>query len=97
MLYQLSHCRISAFCAAKLRLLLEFCNNLSNFVVRMNELPKILLLGDYSNCHQALSTGLRALGCDVTVASDGTKWMQCDRNVDITRPDGKLGGLFHYM
>lgn len=66
-------------------------------MVRMNELPKILLLGDYSNCHQALSTGLRALGCDVTVASDGTKWMQCDRNVDITRPDGKLGGLFHYM
>lgn len=61
----------------------------------MEKNPKILLLGDYSNCHRALSAGLRSLGCDVTVASDGSKWMQCDRNVDITRAKGKIGGMVH--
>lgn len=54
---------------------------------------KILLLGDYSNCQRTLATGLRRLGCDVTVISDGTSWQQCDRDIDITRRPGKLGGL----
>lgn len=59
----------------------------------MHDKPKILLLGDYSNCHRTLAAGLRRLGCDVTVASDGTKWMQTERDVDTTRRDGKIGGL----
>lgn len=54
--------------------------------------PKILLLGDYSNCHRTLATGLRALGCDVTVASDGSRWMNTGRDMDLTRRPGKLGG-----
>jgi len=54
---------------------------------------KILLLGDYSNCHKSLSAGLQALGCDVTVVSDGSGWMKCDRDLDITRNPGKRGGL----
>ncbi len=58
---------------------------------------KILLLGDYSNCHRTLATGLRKLGCDVTVASDGTSWMHTERDVDITRRPGKIGGLLHYI
>ncbi len=63
----------------------------------MNENPNILLLGDYSNCHRALSAGLRAIGCNVTVASDGSKWMDCERDVDISRRPGKLGGLFYTL
>lgn len=54
---------------------------------------KILLLGDYSNCHRTLATGLRRLGHDVTVASDGTGWMRTARDIDITRRPGKTGGL----
>lgn len=54
---------------------------------------KVLLLGDYSNCHRTLATGLRALGCDVTVVSDGSLWLDCERDVDISRVPGKLGGL----
>lgn len=59
--------------------------------------PKILLLGDYSNCHRTLATGLRAIGCEVTVASDGSGWMQCERNVSIVRRKGKPAGLFHAL
>lgn len=54
---------------------------------------RILLLGDYSNCHRTLATGLRQLGCDVTVASDGSRWMDVDRDLDISRRPGRLGGL----
>lgn len=69
-----------------------------NFVaVKSTQAPKILLLGDYSNCHNTLSTGLRHLGCDVTVASDGSRWMDCARQVDIRRRHaGKIGGALHY-
>lgn len=58
---------------------------------------KILLLGDYSNCHATLAAGLRSLGCEVTVASDGSRWLKCDRDIDLTRRPGKLGGLMHYL
>ena len=54
---------------------------------------KILLLGDYSNCHRTLAVGLRKLGCDVVQASSGSAWMDCARDIDISRRPGKLGGL----
>lgn len=55
---------------------------------------KILLLNDASNCHRALATGLRRLGCDVTLLSSGGGFMQTQRDVDISRRfPGKLGGL----
>lgn len=54
---------------------------------------KILLLGDASNYHNALAKGLRALGHDVTVASDGSGWMNTERDIDLTREKGRLGGL----
>lgn len=63
----------------------------------MSDRPKILLLGDYSNCHRTLATGLRTLGCEVTQASAGSAWMDCDRQIDIKRRPGKLGGLELYM
>lgn len=54
----------------------------------------ILLLGDASNCHRTLATGLRALGHRVVVASDGTSWMNTERDIDILRRNSsKLGGL----
>ena len=59
---------------------------------------KILLLGDASNCHRTLATGLRNLGHEVVVVSDGTAWMQTERDIDISRRGtGKLGGLSLYL
>lgn len=55
---------------------------------------KILLMGDASNFHRTLATGLRRLGCDVTVASAGSGFMQTERDIDLRRPfKGKAGGL----
>ena len=46
---------------------------------------KILLLGDYSNVHATLAEGLRLLGHEVTVASDGDGWKNYPRDVDLRR------------
>jgi len=55
---------------------------------------KILLMGDYSNCHRTLATGLRRMGHDVTVASNGSGWMDTERDISLCRPfRGKAGGL----
>lgn len=54
---------------------------------------KILLIGEYSNVHNTLAEGLRALGHDVTVMSDGDSWKNYHRDIDVTRKPGKIGGL----
>lgn len=54
---------------------------------------KILLLGEYSNVHATLADGLRALGHQVTVASNGDFWKNYPRDISLTRKEGKLGGL----
>lgn len=54
---------------------------------------KILLLGEYSNVHNTLAEGLRQLGHDVTVASNGDFWKDYPRNQDLARRKGKIGGL----
>lgn len=55
---------------------------------------KILLMGDASNFHRSLAEGLRRMGHEVTVASDGTAWMQTERDIDISRRGkSKLRGL----
>lgn len=46
---------------------------------------KILLLGEYSNVHNTLAMGLRALGHEVTVASDGDSWKDYPRDIDLRR------------
>lgn len=46
---------------------------------------KILLLGDYSNVHATLAEGLRQLGHEVTVASDGDEWKNYPRDIDLYR------------
>lgn len=60
--------------------------------------PTILLLGDYSNFHATLARGLRAIGCNVTLASDGGSFMKLERDIDISRRfKNKAGGLLHAL
>lgn len=54
---------------------------------------RILLLGEYSNVHATLAQGLRELGHEVTVASNGDFWKDYPRDISLTRRRGKLGGL----
>ncbi|MBO7416724.1 MAG: glycosyltransferase family 1 protein [Bacteroidaceae bacterium] len=54
---------------------------------------KILLLGEYSNVHSTLALGLRALGEQVCVASDGDGWKNYPRDIDLSR-EGKGRGRF---
>ncbi len=59
---------------------------------------KILLAGDYSNYHRALSLALRHMGHEVTVASDGSRWMNTARDIDTSRPfRNKVGGLLLWV
>ena len=53
---------------------------------------KILLLGEYSNVHATLAEGLRQLGHQVTVVSNGDFWKDYPRDIDVSRPDGRLAG-----
>lgn len=46
---------------------------------------RILLFGEYSNVHWALAQGLRALGHEVTVVSDGDGWKDYQRDIDLKR------------
>ena len=46
---------------------------------------KILLLGEYSNVHWTLAQGLRSLGHEVTVASNGDFWKNIPRDISIVR------------
>lgn len=57
---------------------------------------KILLLGEYSNVHATLALGLRKLGHEVTVISNGDFWKDYPRDIDISRKGGKLGGIMLY-
>ncbi|MBQ6750773.1 MAG: glycosyltransferase [Bacteroidaceae bacterium] len=52
---------------------------------------RILLLGDYSNVHATLSEGFRALGHECVVASDGDKWKNYPRDIDLKREFGLRG------
>lgn len=54
---------------------------------------RILLLGEYSNVHATLAEGLRSLGHEVTVASNGDFWKNYPRDIDFARRPGKAGGM----
>ena len=54
---------------------------------------RILLLGEYSNVHATLAKGLRRLGHEVTVASNGDFWKDYPRDTDLSRHPGRWGGL----
>ncbi|MBQ0056732.1 MAG: glycosyltransferase family 1 protein [Bacteroidales bacterium] len=46
---------------------------------------KILLVGEFSNVHNTLAQGLRALGHKVCVASNGDYWKDYPRDIDLSR------------
>ncbi len=55
---------------------------------------KILLIGDCSGVHSTLARGLRSLGHEVCVASDGGGWKNYPRDISLTRTlKGFWGGL----
>ena len=58
---------------------------------------KILLLGEYSNVHATLADGLRQLGHQVTVLSNGDFWKNYPRDIDLVRKPGKLGGIAYLI
>ena len=53
----------------------------------------ILLLGEYSNVHATLAKGLRLLGHNVMVASNGDFWKNYPRDIDLSRSEGAFGGI----
>lgn len=54
---------------------------------------RILLLGEYSNVHATLAVGLRQLGHEVCVVSDGDGWKDYPRDVDLCRRGGFWGKI----
>ena len=46
---------------------------------------KILLIGEYSNVHWTLGEGLRSLGHEVCVVSNGDFWKNYKRDISLTR------------
>ena len=54
---------------------------------------KILLIGEYSGVHCTLAEGLRELGHQVTVVSDGDTWKDYPRDIDLTRK-GRMAYLW---
>ena len=64
----------------------------------------ILLVGEYSNVHWTLAQGLRALGHQVTVVSDGDRWKAYPRDINLSRHQmdnpsrvKRLGGAIRYL
>ena len=64
----------------------------------------ILLIGEYSNVHWTLAEGLRALGHQVTVVSDGDRWKGYPRDINLQRHHldddsrfRRLGGSIRYF
>lgn len=59
---------------------------------------KILLLGEYSNVHWTLAEGLRSLGHDVTVISDGDSWKDYKRDINLKRKSlGFIDSISYYI
>lgn len=55
---------------------------------------KILLIGEYSNVHWTLAEGLRALGHEVCVVSNGDNWKNYRRDINLIRKsNGKIDTL----
>lgn len=58
---------------------------------------KILLLGEYSNVHWTLAEGLRALGHQVTVVSNGDFWKNYPCDIRIERHPGGAAQAISYL
>ena len=58
---------------------------------------KILLIGEYSNVHWTLAEGLRVLGHEVTVFSNGDFWKNYHRDLSLVRTPTKIGGICYLL
>lgn len=59
---------------------------------------KILLLGEYSNVHWTLAQGLRQLGHEAVVVSNGDGWKNYDRDISLSRNGTSgLSGIGYYI
>ena len=58
---------------------------------------KVLLLGDYSNVHWTLAEGLRKLGHEATVVSDGDYWKGYQRDVNLRRRSTSKWDSLRYL
>ena len=54
---------------------------------------KILFVGDASNLHNSLAHALRDLGHTAVVASNGSHWMNTERDINLKRNPGKIGAV----
>ena len=50
-------------------------------------------MGEYSNVHATLAEGLKHLGHEVTVLSNGDFWKDYPRDINMVRRPGKSGGI----
>lgn len=57
---------------------------------------KILLLGEYSNVHWTLAQGLRALGHSVVVTSNGDRFKNYKRDIDLSRNSNTIIDTIKY-
>lgn len=58
---------------------------------------RILLIGEYSNVHWNLALGLRAMGHEVCVASDGDSWKGYHRDINLRRSSLSPWGTIRYL
>jgi len=58
---------------------------------------KILFAGDASNMHSSLARELRRMGHQATVASDGSRWMNTSRDINLLRRPGKVGTVRYLL
>ncbi len=58
---------------------------------------KILLIGEYSNVHWTLAEGLRMLGHDVCVVSNGDFWKGYNCDISLIRSYNKIGGISYLI
>lgn len=59
---------------------------------------RILLLGEYSNVHWTLAEGLRVLGHEVCVVSNGDFWKNYPRDISLVRNSaGAVPGLLYML
>ncbi len=59
---------------------------------------RILLIGEYSNVHWTLAEGLRSLGHEVCVLSNGDFWKNYRRDISLTRTTySKLEGISYLL
>ena len=58
---------------------------------------KILLIGEYSNVHWTLAEGLRTLGHEVCVISNGDFWKDYKRDISLVREYTGWGGIKYLL